>query len=340
MADVAAVEELVRSLDKATATLVRPVLARLSRRGGPGGPTTQVLQEFLMWDLPREEALDVGAQHEVAWALGDLYERAGLPEQAAVCRSALTHEALAVQRWVQSFGDVPEDFWRPALAALREWRDVPLRAALSLSSAQALLEVVGAGLVLADDGQLPAETVRALDDRFRWTEEFPWLRVTEEADLAPLRMLRAHLTAQRLLAEEGSLLVRTPLGDECVGDTGSLWRAVVDPSPRWAQEFERDALGVLAAAVLRSADFTLGRVTEEMTHVLASRWRAVSPAHLGSVFDGASAVAQGWYQLGVPLGWWDTGRGPADRRPNAFGQAAAVAVLRAVSRGGEVPYAR
>jgi hypothetical protein len=102
--------------------------------------------------------------------------------------------------------------------------------------------------------------------------------------------------------------------------------------PRWAQEFERDALGVLAAAVLRSADFTLGRVAEQMTHVLAGRWRAVAPAHLGSVFDGASAIAQGWYQLGVPLGWWDTGRGPADRRPNAFGRSAAVAVVRAVSR--------
>jgi hypothetical protein len=108
---------------------------------------------------------------------------------------------------------------------------------------------------------------------------------------------------------------------------------VVDPAPRWSQVFDRDALGVLAAAVLRSADFTLGRVAEEMTHVLAGRWRAVSPTHLGSVFDGASAVAQGWYQLGVPLGWWDTGRGPADRRPNAFGRAAAVAVVRAVSRG-------
>jgi hypothetical protein len=332
MGDVAAVEELVGSLDEATAALVRPVLARLGRRGGPDGPTSQVVQEFLTRDLPRDEALDAGEQHEVAWALGDLYERAGMPGQAAVCRSVLTHETLAVRRWMHSFGDVPEDFWRPALAALREWRDVPARAALSMSSAQALLEVVGAGLSMADDGQLPSDTVRALDDRFRWTEEFPWMRVAEEADVAPLRMLRVHLTAQRLLAEEGSLLVRTPLGDECVSDTGSLWRAVVDPSPRWSQEFERDALGVLAAAVLRATDFTLGRVTEEMTHVLASRWRAVSPAHLGSVFDGASAVAQGWYQLGVPLGWWDTGRGPADRRPNAFGQAAAVAVLRAVSR--------
>ena len=95
-------------------------------------------------------ALGEGAQHEVAWALGDLFERAGLPEQAAVCRAALTHETLAVQRWVQSFDDVPEDFWRPALAALPGWREVPSRAALSLSSAHALLDVVGEGLALTD----------------------------------------------------------------------------------------------------------------------------------------------------------------------------------------------
>jgi hypothetical protein len=45
----------------------------------------------------------------------------------------------------------------------------------------------------------------------------------------------------------------------------------------------------------------------------------------------AAPVAQAWYQLGVPLGWWDTGRGPADRRPNTFGRAAAVSVFRAVA---------
>ena len=50
------------------------------------------------------------------------------------------------------------------------------------------------------------------------------------------------------------------------------------------------------------------------------------------MYDGASLVVQGWYQLGVPLGWWDTGRGPADRRPNAFGAAAARAVFRATRR--------
>ena len=113
------------------------------------------------------------------------------------------------------------------------------------------------------------------------------------------------------------------------GDDARLWGAVVDPRPRWSQEFELDTLGVLAAALLRTGTFTPGRTTEEITPVLAAKWR---PDGRGSVYDGASLVVQGWYQLGVPLGWWDTGRGPADRRPNVFGAAAARVVFRATRR--------
>jgi len=337
------VEQLLSSLDTASAVRVRPALDWLRDRGGPGTASPALLDEYLTRELPRRGRGDAHEQHEVAWALGDLFEQAGLPEHAALCRSGSTHATLAVRRWTQSFGDdVPAEFWAPALQALETRRGVPQRAALSLSSPHALLGVVGEGLGLTTSGQLPVATVRALDDRFRWTDEFPWMRVTEEADVAPLRFLHHHLVAQRLLADDGLRLTRTALGDSCLHDTGELWRAVVDPLPRWAQEFERDALGVMAASVLRSADFTLGRIGEEMTQVLAAKWRPVQHTHRGSVFDGASPLAQAWYQLGVPLGWWDTGRGPADRRPNSFGRAAAVTVFRAVAgpgvRGsGDVP---
>ena len=324
-------DEAVLARGERTTERVRPALSWLREHGGAGEPPVALLRDYLTRVLPRSGLGDDREQHEVAWALGDLFEQAGAPAQAAVCRSAAVHETLAVARWVQSFADVPPQFWEPAMTALGGSRDVPPRAALSLSSAHALLDLVGDGLTLTPAGQLPTEAVRRLDDRFRWTEEFPWMRVTQEADVAPLRLLRAHLVAQRLLVEQGSRLSRSDAGVACTHDTARLWWAVVDPSPRWTQEFERDALGVLAASVLRSADFTLGRIAGEMTHVLAARWRAVSPSHRGSVFDGASAVAQGWYQLGVPLGWWDTGRGPADRLPNAFGRAAAVTVFRSVA---------
>ncbi len=328
---MAPLEDAVRSLDEPTASLVRPALAWMRSTGGAATPEPGLLRRFLTALLPTGGYGEGRVQHDVAWALGDLFEQAGLPDLAGIARAPATHEALAVRRWTASFTDVPPAFWASALAATEGGRPVPARAALSLSSAHALLQVVGDGLGLTDSGQLPLDVVRALDDRFRWTEEFPWMRVSEESDIAPLRLLRAHLVAQRLLVEDGGRLRLTEHGRSCTLSTPRLWRAVVDPAPRWPQVFEREALGVLAASVLRTADFSLGRIAEEMTHVLASRWRAVSPAHRGGVFDGAAAVAQAWYQLGVPLGWWDTGRGPADRRPNPFGRAAAVTVFWSVA---------
>ena len=320
------VDRALSSLGEPVAARVRPVLAWLRAHGGP--ESAQSLETYLRTELPQASGGDDREQHEVAWALGDFYEALGLPAQAALCRSPGTHETLAAWHWVRSFPDVPAAFWRPALVTVGRRDDPPPKVALPLSSTRALLAAVGDGLPLTAGGELPGRTVLALDDRFRWTEEFPWLRGEGEAGIPPLRFLHQHAVAQRLLEHAGDRLVRTLAGDACLQDTGRLWRAMVDPAPRWSRGFERDALGVMAASVLRSADFTLGRVVEELGHVLAAKWR---PAARDTLFDGASLVAQAWYQLGVPLGWWDTGRGPADRRPNAFGRAAAVAVFRAVA---------
>jgi hypothetical protein len=329
MGGVLPVEHAMSGLDPVTAARVRPALSRLRERGGPWPPGVAVLGEFLRRDLPERWRGQGRLQHEVAWALGDLFEHAGLTEQAALCRSPRVHERLAVVQWTQSFADVRPEFWEPALSELEDRVAVPPRAALSLSSARAVLEVVGDGLTLTADGQLPLATVLALDDRFRWTEEFPWMRATEEAGIAPLTLLDEHLRAQRLLVRDGSRLRRTASGVACTGDTARLWAAVVDPAPRWSRQLERDALGVMAASVLRSADFGIGRIGEEMAGVLAGKWRPGGGSR--RVLDVAAPVAQAWYQLGVPLGWWDTGRGPADRRPNTFGRAAAVSVFRAVA---------
>jgi len=317
-----------QSLDEGTRDRVRPALVWLRSRGAGEVPAVPLVRRFLTSELPLRWAGDEREQHEVAWALGDLFAAAGLAEQAGLCRSVETHERMALGQWTASFGEVPPDFWTAGLGALEGPGGVPPRAALSLSSAHALLETVGDGLVLTATGELPTATVRALDDRFRWTEEFPWMPSASETDIAPLRFLREHLVSQRLLTQEGGRLLRTEAGRSCSRSTPRLWRAVVDPAPRWSRAFDRDTLGVLAASVLRSEDFALGRVAEQLTPVLAAKWR---PARQGSVFDGVSSVAQAWYQLGVPLGWWDTGRGPADRRPSPFGRAAAVGVLRAVA---------
>ena len=287
------------------------------------------LRRYLWHDLPANVPATQHEHHEAAWALGELFEAAGRPEEAALCRSSTTHEILSVWRWTQSFPDVPVPFWEPALGTLGPRPGPPARVALSLAGVRALLDAVGDGLTLTPDGRLPQATVLALDDRFRWTQEFPWLRREREDDIPPLRFLHEHLAAQRLVELDGSRLSVSEQGRLARGDDARLWGAVVDPRPRWSQEFELDTLGVLAAVLLRTGTFTPGRSTEEITPVLAAKWR---PYGRGSVYDGASLVVQGWYQLGVPLGWWDTGRGPADRRPNAFGAAAARAVFRATRR--------
>jgi hypothetical protein len=316
---------LVR-VDDATAARVRPVLARL---GGPDSePSVAAVREYLSWRLSVSgSGADEREAHEVAWALGDLFEHAGLTEQAAVCRAPQTHRRIAVRRWAASFPGVPPAFWTPALQGLDTLPEVPQRVRLSLAGATGLLDAVGPGLRLRADGTLPVETVRALDDRFRWTEDFPWMHPTREQDIPPLTFLRRHLTGQRLLVSVGDRLEPTEQGIAARHQWSRLWRAVVDPQPRWSEPFELDTLGVMAASLLRAPAFTPGRVAEELTAVLAAKWRSASDR---SVFERASLVVQEWYQVGVPLGWWDSGRGPADRRPNAFGRAAAGSVFRAV----------
>jgi len=319
-------------LDEATGARVAPALAQL-RVGADEEPGAAAVRDYLWWQLPvPADESDERAAHEIAWALGDLFERAGLVEQAAVCRAAATHERLAVRRWTATFPQVPPAFWTPALEGLDRLPEVPQRVRLSLAGATGLLEAVGSGLTVAPDGSLPVQTVVALDNRFRWTEDFPWMHPNREQDIPPLAFLRRHLTEQRLLARVGDRLEPTAQGRAALQQWSRLWRAVVAPQPRWSEPFELDTLGVMAASLLRAPAFTPGRVAEELTSVLAGKWRAASDR---SVFERASLVVQEWYQVGVPLGWWDTGRGPADRRPNAFGRAAAGAVFRAVAaRGG------
>lgn len=319
------VDRAVEQLDAATAGRVRPALSWLRSRSGSATFDGATLRDYLAEELPRQWHGRGREQHEVAWALADVFEHAGLLEQAALCRSAATHEHLAVRQWTQTFTATPASFWDPALEAARD-RRVPPRALLSLSSAQALLETVGTGLTLTADGQLPLSTVLGLDDRFRWTEEFPWMRAREENDVAPLRLVHSHLLAQRLLVREGGRLRCTPYGASCAHSTDRLWHAVVDPGPRWSRAFDRDAIGVLAATVLRFDDVATERTSDEVGRILAGKWHTSAPGERPS---DAAPVTHAWYQLGVPLGWWDTGRGLADRRPSAFGRAAAAAAFRA-----------
>ena len=104
-------DEAVLARGERTTERVRPALSWLREHGGAGEPPVALVRDYLTRVLPRSGVGDDRDQHEVAWALGDLFEQAGAPEQAAVCRSGTVHETLAVTRWVRSFADVPPQFW-------------------------------------------------------------------------------------------------------------------------------------------------------------------------------------------------------------------------------------
>ncbi|HZL05522.1 MAG TPA: hypothetical protein VFE45_08900 [Coriobacteriia bacterium] len=55
------------------------------------------LQGFLWYSLPMKWLTDSAQHHEVAWALGDLFEIAGLARYSDLCRSTATHELIS--RW-------------------------------------------------------------------------------------------------------------------------------------------------------------------------------------------------------------------------------------------------
>src|SRR5687768_5241217 len=130
---MSAVQKAMQKLDDATVARVRPPLAWLDERGAGdvAGPSPELLRRFLTVELPQRWPGDHRERHEVAWALGDLFDGAGLAEQAALCRSAVVHDTVAVWHWVRSFPDVPAEFWQPALGTLERRPQVPHRAALS-----------------------------------------------------------------------------------------------------------------------------------------------------------------------------------------------------------------
>lgn len=96
-------DEALAALDPPTAEGVRPAVEHLV-----GGPVERVplsnvnqsdLQHFLWWVLPGEWHADGEYdRHEIAWALGDLFDAAGVKRYAEICRGQRTHAVLAAWR--------------------------------------------------------------------------------------------------------------------------------------------------------------------------------------------------------------------------------------------------
>lgn len=91
------VEQALRSLDPATRANAETALDSLLLEEEDWSDLQQLrLQEFLWYALPTKWLTDAREQHEIAWALADLLEAAGLERYAALCRSGPTHELLAL----------------------------------------------------------------------------------------------------------------------------------------------------------------------------------------------------------------------------------------------------
>ncbi|MGZ4438307.1 MAG: hypothetical protein ACXVW6_11730, partial [Nocardioidaceae bacterium] len=228
--------------------------------------------------------------------------------------------------WRASFADVPRGFWDRVMPTVHITPPVPDRVALSVAPAVALLGVVGDGLDLDDDARLPTAAVRALDERFGWSQRYSLPAPWRETDLQPLLLVDEHLRRQRLLTRRGSRLSVSVAGRRAAGDPAALWSALVAPVPRWQDGVEHDALAVLAAAVLGQERHTADSVVAAATAVLAGKWEPTAGA---SLREAVASVWSGWYRLGIPLGWWEERRGPV--RPTHYGRAANASVFRAVS---------
>lgn len=93
-----AVERALRELPDATRDDARAAIEWLLPEGGDWGDLLQLtLQGFLWYSLPMKWLTDSIHHHEVAWALGDLFELGGLERYSGLCRSTATHELIS--RW-------------------------------------------------------------------------------------------------------------------------------------------------------------------------------------------------------------------------------------------------
>lgn len=92
------VEDALAAQEPATADEARAARDWTLPDGGDWPDLTQLgLQNFLWYALPMKWMTDEAHHHEVAWALGDLFESVGLHRYAALCRSEDTHRLVA--RW-------------------------------------------------------------------------------------------------------------------------------------------------------------------------------------------------------------------------------------------------
>jgi len=245
-------------------------------------------------------------------------ERISLVERFLTTPYAGRTPLAAVRReraeaWAAGFRGDPA--WLTAVLPLLEREAAcPSNVELSLAPARALLEAVGDGLPPTGAGYLPPAVVVALNDRFRWSDVVGSMP-KKEGDLPPLRFLREHLVAQRLLlVRKGSLMV-SARGRACLAEDEVFWDSLTALAPRWG-EFEQEVLAVAAVLLLGAPD--VDRLAGQVAARIAGRWKG------DDLERDVNWVYLDWYRVSLTLGWWEAKRGRWLDRLTERGVAAAA----------------
>jgi hypothetical protein len=235
--------------------------------------------------------------------------------------------------WVRALDPEVSAFWGRAFRRLAEEPAIPTNVELSIAPAEALLEEASTGTPLTDDGHLVASVVHDLDARFGWSDKLPLGGTSPrepavEQDVPALLFVDAHLRAQGLLAPAEGRLRLTESGLRCLKEPALLWRALVNPSPRWPEAFDQDALAIMAALLLRRTAMSASSLTNQVAALLSHKWRT---READSLQTGVEWLRVEWYRLGVGLSWWELSRRADDYRLSEFGRAAAAELFWSVA---------
>jgi hypothetical protein len=227
-------------------------------------------------------------------------------------------EAVRLERaelWAEELASRPE--WLSAsLSDLAQAALLPANVELSLAPARALLEAAADGVHL-DDGLLPVEVVRRLNDRFRWFDVVGAMPAAE-SDVPLLVALHEHLVAQRLVAVRSGVLRPTTLGRACLADDTRFWSALVAVKPRW-REFAAESLALALGLRVAVPGVSTNDVVAEVTTRLGRRWQST-----GRLEDGVRRVLDEWHRIALVLGWIEARRGRYLDRLSPRGVAAAA----------------
>jgi hypothetical protein len=112
--DIDAALESLRARDPRTGQDADAALSALTAGEGFDHVNQHYLQYFLWYTLPKKFLTSLEAKLDIARALGEVLEAAGMPRYAAICRSDITRECIEA---AEEYGRGREEYERPQQAS-------------------------------------------------------------------------------------------------------------------------------------------------------------------------------------------------------------------------------